>query len=359
VVDTRNANGPFGGPFITGGSARNFPVPQGGCGIPSTAQAYSLNVTVVPSGSLGYLAVWPAGQPQPLVSTLNSVDGRVKANAAIVPAGSQGSISVFAQNDTQVILDINGYFVPASNNIGLAFYPLTPCRVFDSRSPNGLLGGPSFYAGESRILPIQQSRCDVPATAQAYSLNFTVVPSGPLGYVAAWPSDQQQPVVSTLNDVTGTIVANAAIIPADSNGEISVYAEDATDVIIDINGYFALPASGGLSLFNLTPCRVLDTRSGVGAFQNTLPVSLSGSNCGVPASASSYVLNATVVPSTMLGYLALWPAGQTQPLASTLNAIDGSITANMAIVPALNGSIEAFAQNPTQLILDISAYFAP
>ena len=58
-------------------------------GIPSAAVAYSLNVTVVPAGPLGYLTVWPAGQSQPTVSTLNSLDGRVKANAAIVAGGSR------------------------------------------------------------------------------------------------------------------------------------------------------------------------------------------------------------------------------------------------------------------------------
>ena len=80
----------------------------------SSAAAYSLNVTVVPPGPLGYLTIWPAGENQPNVSTLNSVDGRVKANAAIVPAGVNGAVSVFASNTTDVMLDIDGYFTPAN-----------------------------------------------------------------------------------------------------------------------------------------------------------------------------------------------------------------------------------------------------
>jgi hypothetical protein len=74
--------------------------------------AYSLNVTVVPDGPLFYLTAWPTGSAQPLVSTLNSFDGSVVANAAVVPAGTNGAISVFATNPTHVILDINGYFAP-------------------------------------------------------------------------------------------------------------------------------------------------------------------------------------------------------------------------------------------------------
>jgi len=79
----------------------------------------------------------------------------------------------------------------------------------------------------------------------------------------------------------------------------------------------------------------------------------------VPLSATSYVLNATVVPTGAMGYLTLWPDGQSQPLASTLNAGDGSITSNMAIVPAASGSIDAYASGLTHLILDVSSYFAP
>ena len=124
VVDTRNPDGTFGGPAIPANTFRNFPIPQGGCSIPASAIAYSLNVTVVPSGILGYLTIWPAGQTQPLVSTMNSLDGRIKANAAIVPAGgSSGAVSVYVTNTTNVVLDIDGYFAPSGGS-SLAFYPV-------------------------------------------------------------------------------------------------------------------------------------------------------------------------------------------------------------------------------------------
>lgn len=66
-----------------------------------------------------------------------------------------------------------------------------------------------------------------------------------------------------------------------------------------------------------------------------------------------------MIPSPTLGYLTLWPDGEGRPVVSTLNAPDGWITSNMAIVPNLNGAIDAYAQGTTQLILDISSYFAP
>ena len=83
------------------------------------------------------------------------------------------------------------------------------------------------------------------------------------------------------------------------------------------------------------------------------------SGCGASGTAKAFVLNGTVVPPGSLGFLTLWPQGQTQPLVSTLNAGDGAITSNQAIVPTTNGSISAFGANPTHLVLDISGFFAP
>ena len=67
----------------------------------------------VPNLLLLFVTLWPAGLPQPVVSTLNDLQGQVIANAAIVPAGTganAGAISVFDSSATNVVLDINGYF---------------------------------------------------------------------------------------------------------------------------------------------------------------------------------------------------------------------------------------------------------
>ena len=68
-----------------------------------------------------------------------------------------------------------------------------------------------------------------------------------------------------------------------------------------------------------------------------------GSACAPPSSAEAYIFNATVVPPGSMPYLTLWPDGEQQPVVSTLNALDGFITSNMAIVPTNNGSIDAYA----------------
>ena len=179
--------------------------------------------------------------------------------------------------------------------------------------------------------------------------------------MTTWPTGQSQPAVSTLNASTGAITANAAIVPAGTNGDVDVFVTENTDLVIDVNGYFAPPASGGLSFHTLLPCRVLDTRNPPGAqpFQGQLQVNGFFSGCAVPISAQAYVVNATVVPPQPLDYLTLWKNGDPQPLASTLNASDAAITSNMAIVPVNNANLEAFFPQPSHLVLDISGYFAP
>jgi Viral BACON domain len=366
IADTRNANGPFGGPMLAAGSSRDFNIPASACGIPANAAAYSLNMTVVPLGPLNVLTVWPTGQSKPLVSTLNSLDGRIKANAAIVPAGLNGAITLFATDSTHAIIDINGYFVPASVAQGLAFYPVTPCRVADTRNAAGTLGGPALAPAVARNIPVLSSPCGIPATAQAYALNMTVVPPGVLNVLSTWPAGLPQPLVSTLNDTPGTIVANAAIVPAGAvDGSIMVFATETTHLVIDINGYFAPPgAAGSLDFFTATPCRILDTRLATGPFGGPImgagesrSFTVPSSNCGIPATAKAYSLNATVLPTTILNVLTVWGSG-VLPLASTLNDTDGTIVANAVLVPAgVNGVVSAFTTNQSHLILDINGYF--
>ncbi|BDC52118.1 hypothetical protein F183_A44330 [Bryobacterales bacterium F-183] len=360
LVDTRNAAGPYGGPILTRLGTRTFDLKSHPCLAGADPLAYSLNVTVVPVGPMGYLTVWPAGTAQPVVSTLNSLDGRIKANAAIVAGGVNRAISVFATDDVHVIIDVTGYFAASG---GLAFYPLAPCRVADTRNAVGPLGGLALASQETRSFPVRSSACGVPANAQAYSLNATVVPRGPFGFLTVWPSGQSQPVVSTLNALTGTVTANAAIVRAGTNGDISVFATDATDLILDINGYFAPPGAAGALFFTPTgPCRILDTRNtGILAAASPMSVPVTACAGASVSTARAYTLNATVIPPGAFGYLTLWPQGSTQPVVSTLNALDGALTSNLAIVPAntAGGGILAFGSSVSHLLLDSSGYFAP
>ena len=102
--------------------------------LPKAAALIRLNVTVVPQGPLGYLTIWPTGQDQPLVSTLNSLDGRIKANAAIVPAGTPAARSASLSPTPPMSCSTSMATSTAAGSSTLQFYPLTPCRVADTRN---------------------------------------------------------------------------------------------------------------------------------------------------------------------------------------------------------------------------------
>jgi len=81
----------------------------------------------VPFGPPTMAAAWPTpNRPSPDVSILNSSTGTVIANAVVVPAGTSGSIDVFVTNVADLVIDINGYYVPLSSTLlnGTAAVPV-------------------------------------------------------------------------------------------------------------------------------------------------------------------------------------------------------------------------------------------
>jgi hypothetical protein len=115
VIDTRLANGTFGGPALAGsGAERTFPV-SGQCGIPIDAAAIAINVTVVQPSASGDLRVFPAGVGLPLVSVINFSPGQTRANNAVLslvgnPLGSFTVHTDMAPGSVQFIVDVSGYF---------------------------------------------------------------------------------------------------------------------------------------------------------------------------------------------------------------------------------------------------------
>ena len=119
IVDTRGATGVTGGPALTNGSPRSFPidVAPAACGIPNTAKAATLNVTMVSPSQDGFIKIWPFNTPAPVVSTINALAGEPAiANGAIVPLTTDPSFNLTVSYGTaapgtcHIILDVTGYF---------------------------------------------------------------------------------------------------------------------------------------------------------------------------------------------------------------------------------------------------------
>jgi PKD repeat protein len=112
LLDTRNPNGPRGGPALSAGGTRNFTL-TGVCNVPTTAKALAVNVTVTGPTAAGNLRLFAADQLQPLTSNLNFSVGQTRAANAIVRLGAAGDLSIFdgaASGTAHVILDVAGYF---------------------------------------------------------------------------------------------------------------------------------------------------------------------------------------------------------------------------------------------------------
>jgi hypothetical protein len=112
VADTRL---PVDGPALAANAARTFVV-AGRCGVPASAKAVALNVTVVNPSDFGDLRLYPAGLPPPGSSSLNFRAGSTRANNAVIPLGVDGRIGiqcdvpVGSSSTTHLVVDVNGYF---------------------------------------------------------------------------------------------------------------------------------------------------------------------------------------------------------------------------------------------------------
>jgi hypothetical protein len=366
--------GPFGPPFLNAGETRTLNLQQSTvCPIPAAAKAVVLNATLVPRGAgVDFVTVWPGAEPRPDFWTVRSPDAQIVANSAIVKTGA-GAIQIYSSHSTDFLLDISGYFTDDPQMPGHAFYPLTPCRVLDTRleyrSPPGPFGPPSLNAQESRRFRLPSTPyCTVPPGAAAYSVTITAVPQGPLQFLTAWPAGLAQPNVSNINSPAGRVLANSVIVPAGSDGSIDIFPFNRTDVLIDINGFFAPDNGAGLFYFPVTQCRVSDSRNATGTFggpihagesARTIPIPASACN-GIPPTARAYAIHVTAMPNgAPMPFITAWPTGEPQPNASILNAFEGQTVTNSAIVPAgNNGAINLYTYRQTHAAVEISGYFS-
>ncbi len=83
------------------------------CGIPSTAKAIPINLTVTQPSAAGYVRVFTAGQPPPTTSSINYVAGQTRANNAITSLNANAELTAFvgqpAGTTVHLIIDANGY----------------------------------------------------------------------------------------------------------------------------------------------------------------------------------------------------------------------------------------------------------
>jgi hypothetical protein len=110
LLDTRQ-----GGPALASGAVARFAA-HGACGIPDSARALAVNVTLAQSTGDGHLNLYPGDIAPPLASTINFAAGQTRANNAVLQLSLDGlghfaaSPFVVGNGTVDLIVDVSGFF---------------------------------------------------------------------------------------------------------------------------------------------------------------------------------------------------------------------------------------------------------
>jgi serine protease len=234
VFDTRSGDGGVPATKVQPNTPLRIKI-TGRNGVPTTGvAAVSINLTVDQPDATGFVTAYRCTDPIPVASNLNHTANQTIANAVIVPVDTNGEICFDTEAPTHLLADINGWFAD-----GGGFSAIAPQRVFDTRSGDG--GVPATKVQPHTPLRIKiTGRNGVPTTGvAAVSINLTVDQPDATGFVTAYRCTDPIPVASNLNHTANQTIANAVIVPVDTNGEICFDTEAPTHLLADINGWFA------------------------------------------------------------------------------------------------------------------------
>ncbi|MBI5090680.1 MAG: DUF4394 domain-containing protein, partial [Actinobacteria bacterium] len=357
LLDTRES-----GTKPAGGSTTQLQV-TGVAGVPANATAVVLNTTGTEATADGFVTVYPAGEAQPTVSNHNLTTGQTRANLVTVKVGAGGKVSFFTQSGAHLIADVLGYYAPPTATSG-RFTALSPTRLADTRTSGAKLG-----VGGTVTVPVLGQQ-GVPATGvSAVLVNVAGTEAAAPGFVTVYASGTARPATSNLNlEMTGSTASNLAIVPVGADGSVTVFSQSGTHIIVDVAGWFGDATSkGGYSgLFvPVSPSRVLDTRSGLGAPTGALPINGSldltlAGVAGIPAfGATAAVINLTAVEAVHDGFVTVYPSGTPLPVISSLN-VDraGQTTPNLVgATLGAGGKVTILHQAGGHLVADVAGWF--
>jgi len=346
--------------------------------IPADALAITGNITTVESGG-GYLTLFPSNAQQPLVSNSNYNPNEILNNVFTVGLGdADGAFKIFVTSDTNIVIDVTGYYAPPGGG-GLYFHPLpTPIRLLETRAGQtgcNLPGSPLPGATETTLQArITCTGVTIPTAARAIVGNATVVNSGG-GFLTLFPADVTRPLVASSNYNPDQAMNAPFTVGLSGAGTFKIYPTTTTDLVIDVLGYYSPEASdvnGAGLFFNPLPqpVRLLETRVGLnacfttnsaifGGIERTQPARGICQGATIPNNALGIVGNATVT-NTNGGYLTFWPSNVPQPLVATSNFGPGQ-TFNRHFTVGLggDGAFKIVSFQTTDLIIDVSGYFSP
>jgi len=126
------------------------------------------------------------------------------------------------------------------NPLGYGYFSVAPCRIIDTRSPDGPRGGPALQAGANRDFTLAGA-CGIPKSAASIAVNITVTEPGAPGSLTLFSAGSARPKTSTINYAAGQTRANNAILSPNSDGTITVRCAQSSGTVqfvLDVNGYY-------------------------------------------------------------------------------------------------------------------------
>jgi hypothetical protein len=372
VADTRPGSGrPLAGQSLGTGQSDNVPI-VGVDGVPANATAAVLNVTTTNGTAPSYITAYPGGTSVPLASNLNFVAGQTIANLVTVPIGANGGVGIYNHaGRADVIVDLEGYFVPGASPSAGLYNPLSPARITDTRPGSGQSNsGGTMSTGSVLVVPVDGFG-GVPSTGvSSVVLNVTAVNPSLPSFLTAYAGGTGRPLASNLNFTRGTVVPNRVIVPVGVNGNVDIFNQQGrVDVVVDVGGWFTAPGGTTGSRFTaVPPTRVADTRPGSGeplagatmTTGSTRSVPIAG-KAGVPATGVVAVAaNVTVADTNHSSFLTVYPDATSRPLASDLNWVAGQVVPNLAITGlGADGGLAVFnAAGRVDVIVDVFGYWS-
>jgi hypothetical protein len=266
ITDTRAGTGAANqGNTLGAGSTLNVNV-LGAGGVPATGvSAVELNVTATDTTAASYFTVYPrptSGTAMPNASNLNWARGEVVANRVIVPVGLDGQVSIYNfAGSADAVVDVDGWFsnTSGSASTGSLFTPLNPARITDTRSGTGQPNAGKTIQPNSNLTVQVTGAGSIPSASTvdpvtAAVLNVTEATSTAAGFLTVYPTNQSKPNTSDVNFAAGYVIANADIAALSPTGQLNVYNfAGATDVAIDVFGYFTLASPSTINTVVITP----------------------------------------------------------------------------------------------------------
>lgn len=356
IIDTRATSPTPGapiGPFAAGAIVDVAIPPQA-----TAVTAVAVSIVSVDSVAANYVQALPTlmGQLGAFANLNVATPGQVKPNFAIVPVGANGAISVYLPTGGNVVVDLMGYFAPATTPGPAAgrFIATSPGRVLDTRS------GARPAAGSTTTIPLAGV---VPDDAVAVVLNVTATEAASPGYLRVQAAGAPSGGTANGNYVPGQDSGTMTIVQRGAGGNVEVYTFGSTHIVADITGYITGPSSpaGTAGLFvPITPGRAYDSRAGsatIHAAGTTRDVQIAG-QLGIPAGATGVSVNFAADAAQSLGFLTAYPADGDLPVVSNLNFPATSPISNAGMVRlSPTGGLKIFVNRTTHVIIDANGYF--